>query len=144
MTTTKARRVVLLAEDNANDELLMRMAFDDVGVSHSLFAVGDGKSALAYLSGEGRFNDREKHPVPALIIADLKMPVLDGFALLGELQSTPELDQIPVVVLSSSLHDDDIKRAKDLGANDYLVKPMTYAQLVEIVRSLHARWLSDR
>jgi CheY-like chemotaxis protein len=102
----------------------------------NLQAVSDGDQAMAYLRGTNTFSDRSKHPMPSLILLDLKMPRVSGFDVLAWLRTEDGLKQLPVVVLTSSNHDADIKRAYDLGARSYLVKPVGFEALVELVKTL--------
>src|SRR5262249_17317616 len=104
--------------------------------------VRDGNEAVAYLCGNQKFANRESYPLPALMLLDIKMPGLDGFGVLTWLQERHEYDDIAVVVLTSSNLDCDISRAKALGADDYLVKPLDFKDLIEILKVLYPRWLA--
>lgn len=129
---------ILHIEDDPNDTLLFEHACRKAGVPFSLQAVSDGDQAIAYLRGIDCFSDRVKHPLPKLILLDLKMPRLSGFDVLTWLRDDDVLRQVPVVVLTSSNHDADVKRAYDLGAKSYLVKPVGFEALVELVKTLPA------
>lgn len=107
-------------------------------MAFELQAVSDGDQAIAYLRGVNDFCDRKKYPVPQLILLDLKMPRVSGFDVLAWLRSDDKFKQLPVVVLTSSNHDADVKRAYDLGAKSYLVKPVGFEALVELVKTLPA------
>ena len=133
---------ILIADDDENDLFLMRIAFTEAGVANPLFTVQDGQQAVEYLSGEGPYADRQKHPLPELFLLDLKMPLMDGFDVLAWLQKRPELRGVPVVVLSSSLMEQDRLKARGLGAADFQTKPADLWNLVKIVSGLHATWLS--
>lgn len=141
--STSSPRPILLAEDDANDVVLMKLAFERAGVKNPVYRVQDGSEALEYL--DKSCGDREGMPqaVPQLLLLDLKMPRLDGFFVLEWLQQRPDLNRMAKVVLTSSNLEADILRARKLGANDYLVKPNSFAGLVQLVATLHARWLSD-
>jgi CheY-like chemotaxis protein len=131
---------VLLVEDDPNDVLLVRRAFRRAGLPEP-WAVGDGEQAVSYLSGEGGYADRAAHPLPALLLLDLKMPRMDGFEVLRWLRArTDGLRRLPVAVLTSSAENPDIHRAYDAGANSYLVKPPTFDGLHEMVRALGLYW----
>jgi CheY-like chemotaxis protein len=132
---------ILLAEDDENDTFFLRRALVQSGVRNALIAVQDGQEAVDYLSGKGPYADRAAHPLPGLLLLDLKMPKMGGFEVLAWLSSQPDLKELPVVVLSSSGQDSDIHRARELGADDYQVKPPDFVCLVDIVRNLHSRWL---
>jgi CheY-like chemotaxis protein len=135
-------RPILAADDEETDRFILKLAFDNAKLSHSLVTVRDGKEAVDYLSGHAPFTDRAIHPLPALLLLDLKMPRLDGFEVLAWLATRPDFKDLPVVVLSSSSDDSDIKRARQLGARDYFIKPHTLSELVKILHGLQSRWLS--
>src|SRR5512140_200503 len=121
---TASRINILHVEDDPNDALLFQHACRKAGVSFDLRAVNDGDEAIAYLRGNADFCDRNKHPMPQLVLLDLKMPRLSGFDVLSWLRSETGFSKLPVIVLTSSNHEMDIQRAYDLGANSYLVKPV--------------------
>jgi CheY-like chemotaxis protein len=132
---------VLVAEDEETDVLILRLGFEKAGLPNPLIAVRDGQEALDYLDGNGPYADRSRHPLPALLLLDLKMPRLTGFDVLAWLATRPDFKHLPAVVLSSSSDDSDIQEALRLGARDYFVKPHSLAELVKIIRTLPARWL---
>jgi len=133
--TAKAT-TILHVEDDPNDTLLFQHACNKAGVLFDLQAVSDGDQAIAYLRGANGFSDRMKHPFPRLILLDLKMPRVSGFDVLTWLRTDNSFKEVPVVVLTSSNHDADVKRAFELGAKSYLVKPVGFEALVELVRTL--------
>jgi CheY-like chemotaxis protein len=132
---------ILLAEDEETDVLWFRRALAKAGISRPLVSTPNGRDAVRYLLGDAPFSDRASHPLPALIVLDLKMPIVDGFDVLRWLQSRPELQHVPAVVLTSSNQPADRARAIELGAREYFVKPSNPAQLVAIVQGLNAQWL---
>lgn len=132
---------VLLVEDDPNDALLIRRLFGKIGLAGSLQHVDDGEKAVAYLSGTGVYSERSRYGIPSLILLDLKLPRRSGHEVLQWMRSQPELRRVPVVVLTSSREATDITRAYDLGANSYLVKPVEYAALQEMLRVIDAYWL---
>jgi CheY-like chemotaxis protein len=143
MVTMSARMpLVLYAEDEESDAIFLRRAFGKAEIANPLVVVKDGQAALDYLTGRAPYDNRDEHPLPALILLDLKMPRLSGFDVLKEIGARPELGAIPAVVLSSSSSDEDVCIARELGARDYLVKPHDFAEYVKIVRGLGAQWLS--
>ncbi len=133
--------VVLVAEDDENDVLLLRLAFKRAGLGHSIVSVPNGKEAVSYLAGDLPYADRTRHPLPQLVLLDLKMPVMHGFDVLAWLRTQPDLRHRPVVVLSSSGLQSDMDKARRLGAADYRVKPASLEQLIDLVRELAERWL---
>ena len=134
-------RPILAAEDEENDRFILNLAFERAGLANPLVTVCDGQEAVDYLAGSARYADRSMHPLPALLVLDLKMPRMSGFDVLAWLSTRPELKYLPAVVLSSSSDDSDIQKARQLGAREYFVKPHTLADFVKILQTLHARWL---
>ncbi len=132
---------VLLVEDNPDDAFLIKRAFKKAKLANPLFVVEDGEEAVAYLVGEGEFADRNEHPLPMLILLDLKLPKMSGFEVLQWRMGNPGVKKIPVVVLTSSNQTPDIKKAYELGANSYLVKPVSFEGLMEMVKVLGMYWL---
>jgi len=131
---------VLHVEDDPNDVLLFQHACRKAGAALHLESVTDGEDAVAYLSGNNDFADREKHPLPSLVLLDLKMGRLNGFDVLTWMRKEERFRRVPVIVLTSSNHDADVKRAYDLGANSYLVKPVNFDSLVELVKAIQHYW----
>ncbi|HSU53969.1 MAG TPA: response regulator [Candidatus Dormibacteraeota bacterium] len=132
---------ILHVEDDSNDVLLFEHACRKAGVDCTIRTVEDGDDAMDYLRGKGAFCDRNRYPMPQLILLDLKMPRLNGFEVLELLRSEEQFRSIPIIVLSSSNHAADVRRAYALGANSYLMKPVAFEALVEIVRSLNEYWI---
>ena len=133
--------LLLLVEDNATDVLLIKRAFVKAGLRHAIVTVADGDSAVDYLAGTGRFADRRAHPLPALVLLDLKLPRRSGLEVLQWLKQQPSLRRIPVVVLTSSAESSDIQRAYDAGANSYLVKPVVFDELHRMLENVDQYWL---
>jgi CheY-like chemotaxis protein len=138
---SRFRAAVLLVEDDADDVLLTQIAFEKARLANPLMVVRDGEEAIAYLRGEEVYADREKYPLPILLLLDLKMPKINGFQVLEWLQLQPSLSRIPVAVMTSSDSDPDVNLAYQLGASSYLVKPPDAEALLALVQRLHAYWL---
>jgi|SRR4051812_29191791 len=134
---------ILVAEDEQSDAIIIRMAAEKAGLLHPLVFVQDGFDAIEYLRGEPPYSDRAKHPLPGLLLLDLKMPRRTGFDVLAWLSAREDLRHIPAIVLSSSTHESDITRARRLGAADYHVKPHRLSELTDILKTLEIRWLSQ-
>ncbi|MBF2048520.1 MAG: response regulator [Elainella sp. C42_A2020_010] len=132
---------VLLVEDDDNDVLFMERAFDQANLQNPIQVIPDGDRAVDYLSGVGLYGDRDRYPLPVLILLDLKLPRRSGLEVLEWLQSQPGLRRLPVVVLTTSSENSDINQAYDLGANSYLVKPVAPDHLLNLVRTLNLYWL---
>ena len=133
---------VLLAEDNSDDVLLVRRAFQENQALNPVHVVGNGEQAINYLAGEGRFADREAYPFPALFLLDLKMPVKDGLEVLRWLHDHPEIPhKLPVVVLSAAELPTETQLAYAMDIQACIVKPISYAELREKIRILKEYWL---
>ena len=135
---------ILLAEDDENDILLVRRAFDRAKIPNPLFIVHSGQETIDYLSGKGNFADRARFPLPGVMLLDLKMPCLDGFDVLAWLRTQPQFDTLPVVVLSSSKLQPDIDRSRQLGVYDYRVKPHSFEDFVRLLDDVRKCWLDER
>jgi CheY-like chemotaxis protein len=134
--------VILHVEDDPNDVLLFQRAFRKANLAVNIQSVTDGDKAVAYLSGAEDYADREKFPLPALILLDLKMPRKSGLEVLAWIRGQEKIRRLLVVIFTSSKHDEDINRAYDLGANSYLVKPVGFDMLVDVAKLLHQYWLT--
>jgi CheY-like chemotaxis protein len=132
---------VLLVEDSIDDIMLVKRAFDKARILHPLHTVCDGDQALDYLKGINHYAERATYPLPVLILLDLKLPRRSGLEVLRWLKATTELRRIPVIVLTSSRENIDIDRAYELGVNSYLVKPVAFDELLELIRALNLYWL---
>jgi CheY-like chemotaxis protein len=127
---------ILLVDDSENDISLLRIAFEAAELKNPLHEVHNGDEAVAYLQGESPFSDRQKFPLPVLMLLDLNMPMRNGFEVLEWLRVQPGLKRLSVVILTASLREEDVDRAFDLGANAFLVKPSSIEALTAIGRSL--------
>jgi len=126
-----------MADDDEDDRLLARDAFQDCAVDVDLRFVEDGEELLEYLYGHGRWASA---PAPALIILDLNMPRKDGRECLVAIKENPALRRIPVVVLTTSKAEEDVLRSYDLGVSSFISKPVTYESLLLLVRTLCNYW----
>jgi CheY-like chemotaxis protein len=134
-------QLILIAEDNDDEILLIRRAFRKANIINPLHVVRDGEEAVAYLKGEGQYARRAEYPLPSLLLLDLKMPKKDGFDVLRWVRSQPGLSTLRVVVLTCSEDVRDVNRAYQLGANSFLVKPVDLSQFVELTIALQGYWL---
>ena len=133
---------ILLVEDDSNDILFIQRAFRRSDLENpAMQVVRDGDEAVAYLSGEGDYANRNVYPLPGMILLDLKLPRRSGLEVLEWLRSQPILKRIPVVILTSSKEHIDVDRAYDIGVNSYLLKPVNYKALNEMIKTLNAFWL---
>lgn len=133
--------VILLAEDRRDDVLLIRRALAAANVKNPLIVVPDGEETLAYLDGVGEYADRQKFPLPDMILLDLKMPKMDGFDVLKAMKARPQLHHIRVIVLTSSEDIFDVNKAYELGASSFLVKPLEFENFAGLMRTLNYFWL---
>ncbi len=131
---------ILMADDDENDRRLTEEAFREGHLTNRMWFVGDGEELLDCLRRRNRYSGAQAPPRPGLILLDLNMPRMDGRAVLQELKSDPHLRQIPVVVMTSSQADEDVFRTYDLGVNSYIVKPVTFEELVETLQTLAHYW----
>jgi len=132
--------LVLVAEDNPDDALLLRRAIEKAGISARVKIVADGEEMLLYLQGRGAYANRSTSPLPTLIILDLKMPRKSGLEVLQWMNENPDVAVVPTIVLSASNLEKDVRAAYNLGANTYFVKPTTFEELVETMRTLERYW----
>jgi DNA-binding response OmpR family regulator len=128
-------------DDDENDVFFLERAFKQAQISNPLHRVRDGEDAITYLRGEEQFHDRILHPLPGLMLLDLKMPRKNGFEVIAWVREQPGLKRLSIVVMTSSKEDPDVNRAYELGANTYLVKPVNFEGLVEMMRALHLYWV---
>lgn len=132
---------ILVAEDDPTDAYFFERAFKRAGLPVMLHFVRDGQEVIDYLQGAGQFIDRTAHPLPQLVLLDLKMPRLDGFEVLEWVRKQPGFNALQVVIFSSSGEPENINRAYGLGANWYLVKPHSIEELTALVGRFKKFWL---
>ena len=132
---------ILVAEDDPTEAYFFERAFKRAGLPVMLHFVRDGQEVIDYLQGEGQFTDRTAHPLPRLMLLDLKMPRLDGFEVLEWVRKQPGFNALQVVIFSSSGEPKDMNRAYGLGANWYLVKPHSIEELTALVGRFKKFWL---
>jgi CheY-like chemotaxis protein len=138
---SKEQDTILLVEDNHKDVLLLQRALRKANMINPVQVVNDGDAAVLYLSGQEPYSDRTRYPLPILILLDLKLPRRSGAEVLMWLRQQPELKRLPVVVLTSSKEYADINHLYDIGVNAYIVKPIAFNDLVEIVTTLKFHWI---
>ena len=136
----RGRLIILLIEDEEHDVFFVRAATQASGVGHELYAVRDGAEAVRYLRGEGDYADRQKFPRPNLVLTDLKMPGVNGFDFLLWVREHPDWGIIPIVVYSSSSLESDVREAYRLGANAYITKPSSLAEMVKLLQATYDFW----
>jgi len=137
MTTPGA---ILLVEDNEDDAFLMKRALAAADVANPIYHVETGQQAIDYLAGAHPFQDRNRHPMPVIVFLDLKLPLMSGHEVLEWIRGQRQLESLAVVVLTSSNEPSDVRRSYSLGANSYLVKPLTAQQLVDLAKAFKWSW----
>ncbi|MDG5767925.1 response regulator [Balneolales bacterium ANBcel1] len=130
---------ILLVEDNPQDVELTLEAMSEHNLVNRVVAVRDGVEAMEYLQYEGEFKDRNRGN-PAVILLDIKMPRMDGIEVLRAIRGDEKLRMIPVVILSSSREDPDLKTCYELGVNAYVVKPVSFKEFVDAVKEIGFFW----
>jgi CheY-like chemotaxis protein len=128
---------ILLVEDDLNDIFFMERAVSKAGLTAPMQVVRDGQQAIDYLSGANSYADRARYPLPGIVFLDLKLPFVHGFDVLEWIRNSPGMSRLPVVILTSSAEERDRKRAQELGAQAYLVKPPEPASLTRVMRDLN-------
>ena len=135
---------ILLVEDDPNDVLFMQIALKNAGVETPLHIASDGRKALDYLHLAMQSTDLEAHPLPSMILLDLRLPQLTGDEVLRWIREQPSGRDLPVIILTSSNAETDIEKAYQLGANSYMVKPVNPAELKEIAKLIRDYWLTGK
>ena len=135
------KRSILLVEDNPDDEELTLRALNRNLIANDVVVAHDGEEALDFIFGRGAWAGRDPADLPALILLDLNLPVLDGLGVLRQIRADERTRRAPVVILTSSNEQRDLVRSYDLGANSYVRKPVEFEEFVEAVRQLGVYWL---
>ena len=132
---------ILMADDDEDDRDLTREALQNSRLANEMRFVVDGQALMDYLRREGRYSDPTiDAPRPGIVLLDLNMPKKDGREALAEIKSDPRLRSIPVVVLTTSKDEEDVFRTYDLGVNSFITKPVTFAGLVEVMKTWQRYW----
>ena len=132
---------ILLVEDNPAHAELVRRSLEEHRVANQIYHVTNGEAALDYLHQRNGYADPKQSPRPHVILLDLRLPRIDGLEVLEEIKTSPDLKDIPVVVLTTSSAEQDVARAYDNHANSYLVKPMDFEKFVQMMEELGFYWL---
>ena len=132
---------ILLVEDNSSDVILTKHALKKAKLLNPVQVAKDGEMAVDYLSGIEPYNNRDKYPLPVMILLDLHLPAKSGLEVLAWLRQQPTLKDLPVVVLSASNRANDVNRAYDLGISSYVIKPVAFDALLKVMRYLNQYWI---
>lgn len=134
--------LILLVEDDPAHAEIVRRNLEDFRVANRIIHVGDGQRALDYLLREGDYADALAHPLPGLVLLDLRLPRVDGLEVLRRVKARPELASIPVVILTTSSAEADVARAYACQANSYLVKPVDLTKFTALMEAFGYYWLA--
>jgi CheY-like chemotaxis protein len=137
---TKNPIVIMIADDDAEDRMLVKEALEENRLMNILQFTENGEDLMNFLHNKGKYSDKEKHPRPGLILLDLNMPKKDGREALREIKKDPELKLIPVVILTTSKAEEDIIKTYDLGVSSFITKPVTFSSLVDTMKTLSKYW----
>ena len=133
---------ILLVEDSDEDAELTMRALQKQKLGNAMYRVSDGAAALDFLFARGPFAMRQGLQMPRVVLLDLKMPKLNGLEVLRALKAEESTRQVPIVVLTSSKEDRDLKEAYELGVNSYIVKPVEFDKFVQAIETLRLYWIS--
>lgn len=138
--TDKKSIVILIADDDAEDRMLVKDALEESRLKNNIHFVENGEELMDYLHHRGKYANQQEHPTPGLILLDLNMPKKDGREALKEIKADERLRLIPVVVLTTSKAEEDILRTYNLGVSSFITKPVTFSALVEVMKTLSKYW----
>lgn len=133
---------ILMADDDEDDCMLASEALTESRLKCELHVVKDGEELMDYLYQRGKYTDPKNAPPPSLILLDLNMPKKDGREALREIKTNSTFKHIPVVVLTTSKAEEDIQLSYYLGANSFIIKPVTFASLVEVMKTIGKYWFN--
>ncbi|MBC5774795.1 response regulator [Pontibacter sp. KCTC 32443] len=140
MNPNRRSIIILIADDDAEDRMLVKEALEESRLNNNIQFVENGEELLDYLHNRGKFTDKDQYPTPGLILLDLNMPKKDGREALKEIKNDEHLRMIPVVVLTTSKAEEDILRTYDLGVSSFITKPVTFSSLVDVMKTLSKYW----
>ena len=138
----KRKAAILLVEDNRMDIEFTLAVFQEARLENHIRVAETGEYALDYLLGRGEFTDRGAHPLPDLVLLDIKLPGISGIDVLKIIKATPVLKRLPVIILTSSKEEGDRIKSYDYGVNSYLVKPISFNGFLEMVKTFTDYWLT--
>jgi CheY-like chemotaxis protein len=137
---SKKTFVVLMAEDNQHDIVATKRAWKQNNIANPLYIVRDGEECLDYLHQRGKYSEPGSAPRPGILLLDIKMPKMDGLAVLKQIREDEKHHRLPVVILTTSKAEEDRLKSYDLGANAYIVKPVGFENLAEAVGTINLFW----
>jgi CheY-like chemotaxis protein len=137
---TRKPFVVLLAEDDEHDIVATRRAWKKQNIANTLYVVNDGEECLDYLHQRGKYSELGSSPRPGILLLDIKMPKMDGLAVLEHIRKDEKLRHLPVIILTTSKAEEDRLRGYNLGVNAYIVKPVGFENFSDAVRAINIFW----
>ena len=132
--------IYLVAEDDQDTQVLIQRAFKQADLAPPVYFTNDGQQTIHYLAGEGDYTDRKRFPMPALLLLDLKMPYQDGFDVLRWIRAQPQLRKLVVIMFSGSSLEQDVEQAFNLGVNSFVMKPVSFSELLQVILAIHHYW----
>src|SRR3954467_3514664 len=144
MSIESKPQVVLSVDDNDVDGALLERAFKRTSIAARLFRVSEGPQAMAYLSGDGIYQDRDNYPLPDLVLLDLAMPKMSGMEVLKWIRGQTKVNRTKVLIFTASEKPEDYKSANEIGADGYFLKPTKFDDLKKLVKQIHEEWLARR
>ncbi len=138
----KPKRVIeiLIADDDAEDIMLIKDALNESRLKNGVQSVKDGEELMHYLRNEGKYSDKDKYPTPGIILLDLNMPKKDGREALKEIKADKNLRSIPIVILTTSKAEEDILKTYNLGVSSFITKPVKFSTMVDVMKTLNKYW----
>jgi DNA-binding response OmpR family regulator len=135
------KRCILNVEDDNDCVFFLQLAFRKAGIKQPLVTLNDGEKGINYLLGTGSFANRDRYPLPSLVLLDINLPLKTGFEVLKTIRATPSIKALPVVMLTGSPLAQDILMARQLGADHYLVKPFDIEKLAQLMKTVFDRFV---
>lgn len=131
---------ILIADDDAEDTMLIRDALKESRLKNGVKSVENGEELMQYLRNEGKYSDKKKYPTPGIVLLDLNMPKKDGREALKEIKADKNLRTIPIVILTTSKAEEDILKTYNLGVSSFITKPVKFSTMVDVMRTLNKYW----
>jgi two-component system response regulator len=135
------QRTIVLIEDNQSDAELAKRVLKKIGNTDPIVHLEDGQDALNYFFNRDKYEVSKQENTPALVLLDLKLPIIDGIEVLKQLRSNPLTKNLIIVALTSSVEETDVQKTYDLGVNSYIKKPVDYNTFIEIMKQIRNYWL---
>ncbi|MFH1612225.1 MAG: response regulator [bacterium] len=139
MENTLKQIPILIIDDNEDDIFILQRAFKRVKILNEIFVVRSGEEAVDFIYHQGKYADK-KSPTPGLILLDISMPKIDGFAVLKKLKADPIYKKIPVIMLTTSSREEDIVRSYEDGACSYITKPTDFNEFMKAIERFEVYW----